>query len=122
MTQTNGAAERDALIRVVGLKKYYPMTKGFIIQRTTGVVKAIDGVSFSIMEGETYSLVGESGCGKTTTSRMILMVEPPTEGELYYQGESMLQFSGDDKREFRASLNAIFSKSGMKRQAAVYPH
>ena len=106
--QANGVGEPKALIRVEGLKKYYPMTKGFIIQRTTGIVKAIDGVSFSIPEGQTYSLVGESGCGKTTTSRMILMVEPPTEGEVYFQGESMSNFTSAEKREFHASVQAVF--------------
>ncbi len=78
------------------------------MQRTTGVVKAVDGVSFSISEGQTYSLVGESGCGKTTTARMILMVEPPTAGEIYFQGRAIGQFNGAEKREFRASIQSVF--------------
>ena len=78
------------------------------MQRTTGVVKAVDGVSFSISEGQTYSLVGESGCGKTTTARMILMVEPPTAGEIYFQGRAVGQFNGAEKREFRASIQSVF--------------
>ena len=86
MTQSeNGAGTRE-LLRLDDVKKHYPVTTGLIIQRTIGLVKAVDGISMTLGEGETYSLVGESGCGKTTTSRMVLMVERPTEGETYFQG------------------------------------
>ncbi|MCZ6614936.1 MAG: ATP-binding cassette domain-containing protein, partial [Chloroflexi bacterium] len=106
--QADGAGDTDPLIRAVGLKQHYPVTRGLVFRRTVGVVKAVDGVSFSIPEGQTYSLVGESGCGKTTTSRLILMVEPPTAGEVFFQGKSMQQFSGEEKRAFRASVQAVF--------------
>ena len=106
--QPNAMQNGDALVRVAQIKKHYPVTSGLILQRTVGVVKAVDGVSFSIREGETYSLVGESGCGKTTTSRMILMVEPPTEGEVYFEGKDMSRFSGAEKRAYRASVQAVF--------------
>jgi peptide/nickel transport system ATP-binding protein len=96
------------LVRVNAVKKHYPVTKGLILQRTIGQVKAVDGISFEIPEGQTYSLVGESGCGKTTTSRMILMVEPPTEGEVYFEGQSIQNFSGADQKNFRASVQAVF--------------
>ncbi len=108
MVQADGAGDTDPLIRAVGLKQHYPVTRGLVFRRTVGVVRAVDGVSFSIPEGQTYSLVGESGCGKTTTSRLILMVEPPTEGEVFFQGKSMQQFSGEEKRAFRASVQAVF--------------
>jgi len=98
----------EALVRLDGMKKHYPVTSGIIMQKTKGVVKAVDGVSFSIREGQTYSLVGESGCGKTTTSRMILMVEPPTEGSVYFEGKDMSRFSGAERREYRASVQAVF--------------
>ena len=107
-SQTELTDNRGALVSVEHVKKHYPVTSGLILQRTTGVVKAVDGVSFTIPEGQTYSLVGESGCGKTTTSRLILMVEPPTEGQVYFQGKAMDQFSGEEKREFRASVQAVF--------------
>jgi ABC-type oligopeptide transport system ATPase subunit len=70
-TEQNG----NVMVRVSQIKKHYPVTSGLILQRTQGLVKAVDGVSFSIGAGQTYSLVGESGCGKTTTSRMVLMVD-----------------------------------------------
>ena len=108
MTQTeNGAGARE-LLRLEGIKKYYPVTTGLIMQRTIGQVKAVDGISLTLPEGQTYSLVGESGCGKTTTSRMVLMVEPPTEGEAYFQGKAMAQFNRTETREFRASAKAVF--------------
>lgn len=98
----------EPLIRVSGVKKHYPVTSGLILQRTKGTVKAVDGVSFDIREGQTYSLVGESGCGKTTTSRMILMVEPPTEGEVYFEGKNMRQFSRSERQIYSASVQAVF--------------
>jgi oligopeptide/dipeptide ABC transporter ATP-binding protein len=108
MVQTNGHADPEALIRLDGLKKHYPVLKGIVFQKTVGVVKAVDGVSFSIPEGQTYSLVGESGCGKTTTSRQILMVEPPTEGEIYYQGTAMNKFTSEQRKDFHSSVQAVF--------------
>ena len=97
-----------SLISVNDMVKHYPVISGVIFQKTTGVVKAVDGISFSISEGQTYSLVGESGCGKTTTARMILMVEPLTAGQVYFEGRAMGQFNGAEKREFRASVQAVF--------------
>ena len=108
MTQTeNGSGTRE-LLRLEGVKKHYPVTSGLIMQRTVGQVKAVDGISLTISEGQTYSLVGESGCGKTTTSRMVLMVEPPTEGAAYFQGKSMGRLTRAETREFRASAKAVF--------------
>lgn len=108
MTQTEPGAGTRELLRLEGVKKHYPVTSGLIMQRTIGVVKAVDGISLTIPEGQTYSLVGESGCGKTTTSRMVLMVEPPTEGEAYFQGKPMGRLSRAETQEFRASAKAVF--------------
>ena len=108
MTQTEHGAGTRELLRLEGVKKHYPVTSGLIMQRTIGVVKAVDGISLTIPEGQTYSLVGESGCGKTTTSRMVLMVEPPTEGEAYFQGKPMARLSRAETQEFRASAKAVF--------------
>ncbi len=96
------------LVRLEGVKKHYPVTTGLVLQRTVGTVKAVDGISLAIPEGETYSLVGESGCGKTTTSRMVLMVEPPTEGAVYFEGRSMAGVGREDRKHFRASVQAVF--------------
>ena len=108
MTQAERSADARELLRLERIKKHYPVTSGLVMQRTIGLVKAVDGVSFTVSEGQTYSLVGESGCGKTTTSRMVLMVEPPTEGEAYFQGKSMGHFTRVETREFRASAKAVF--------------
>ncbi len=108
MTQSENGSGVQELLRLEGIRKYYPVTTGLIMQRTIGQVKAVDGISFAIPEGQTYSLVGESGCGKTTTSRIVLMVEPPTEGEAYFLGKSMARLTRGETQEFRASAKAVF--------------
>ena len=80
--------EKEPLIRVENLKKYYPI-RGGVITHTTGYVHSVDGVSFSIAEGETLGLVGESGCGKSTVGRQLVGLETPTGGRLFYQGKDM---------------------------------
>ncbi len=96
------------IIELENIRKYFPITKGVIMRRAMGQVKAVDGVSFRIREGETYSLVGESGCGKTTTARMVLQVETPTEGVMKFNGKDTRQFTNADRREYRASVQAVF--------------
>ena len=87
------AVTENTIISVEGLKKHYPVTKGAITKKLVGTVKAIDDISFTINKGETFSLVGESGCGKTTTTKMILMSEKPTDGIVKYEGADMAEFS-----------------------------
>jgi len=96
------------LLRVENLKKHFPVTKGLILQKTVGQVQAVDGISFSINHGETLGLVGESGCGKTTTSKLILKLEKPTEGKIYLNGEDIESFRGRGLREFRTQVQAVF--------------
>ena len=98
----------EALVRLEGVKKHYPVTTGLVLQRSIGTVKAVDGISFAISPGETYSLVGESGCGKTTTSRMVLLVEPTTEGSVFFEGKPMAEVSRQERQLFRASVQAVF--------------
>jgi ABC-type oligopeptide transport system ATPase subunit len=80
----------EPLLRVEGLKKHYPVTKGILFSRTLGHVKAVDGVSFTLRAGETVGLVGESGCGKTTTSKLILNLEAPTARFSWTASRSMI--------------------------------
>jgi oligopeptide/dipeptide ABC transporter ATP-binding protein len=97
-----------SLLRVQGVRKYFPVTKGLLIMRTVGHVKAVDGVSFEIKQGETLGLVGESGCGKTTTSRLILRLEAPTEGDVLLNGKSIYGLERQDLRDYRTAVQAVF--------------
>lgn len=101
--------DNTPLIRVENLKKYYPV-KGGIITHTTGYVKAVDEVSFSVMRGQTLGLVGESGCGKSTIGRQLVGLETPTGGKIYYDGVDLAVLRKDQKamREVRTKLQMIF--------------
>ncbi|HEV7544139.1 MAG TPA: oligopeptide/dipeptide ABC transporter ATP-binding protein [Reyranella sp.] len=96
------------LLRVEGLRKHFPLTKGILFARTLGYIKAVDDVSFEIRAGETLGLVGESGCGKTTTSRMILNLEAPTEGRILLEGEPIHALQGAALGAYRAKVQAVF--------------
>ena len=96
------------LLRVEGLRKHFPLTKGILFARTLGYIKAVDDVSFEIRAGETLGLVGESGCGKTTTSRMILNLEAPTEGQILLEGEPIHALQGAALVAYRAKVQAVF--------------
>jgi oligopeptide transport system ATP-binding protein len=99
--------KREPLISVDGLKTYYPIKKG-ILSRTVGHIKAVDGVSFSIFEGETLGLVGESGCGKSTIGRSIVRLENPTEGKIIFQGDDITGLSNKQMSDYRSNLQIIF--------------
>lgn len=98
--------KRD-LIRVEELVKYFPVRTG-LLQRVTNWVKAVDGVSFTIREGETFSLVGESGCGKTTVGRSMLRLVEPTSGKVYFDGREILQLSERELKDIRREMQIIF--------------
>lgn len=99
--------EKMPLIQVEDMKKYYPI-KGGIIDHTTGYVKAVDGVSFSIMEGETLGLVGESGCGKSTVGRQLVGLEHPTEGKIIFSGQDLSKLKKNEMMKIRTQLQMIF--------------
>ena len=98
------------LLEVENLKKYYPL-KGGIITHTTGYTHAVDGVSFSVREGETLGLVGESGCGKTTTGRTLLRLVEPTGGKIVYDGETIFDSEKNIKKDmgpYRRKMQIVF--------------
>lgn len=95
------------LIQVEHLKKYYPQ-KGGIITHTVGMTRAVDDVSFSICEGETLGLVGESGCGKSSIGRALVGLEPPTGGKIYYDGKDLLGLRKRELQEIRTQLQMVF--------------
>jgi oligopeptide transport system ATP-binding protein len=96
-----------SLLEIRNLKKYFPVGGGFFSRRT-GEVKAVDGVSLTVEEGETLGLVGESGCGKSTLGRTILRLIEPTSGEVYFQGTNLLALSHRELREMRRQMQIIF--------------
>ena len=98
----------DVVIQLDNCQKYFPVTRGLIIRHAIGQVKAVDGISFEIHEGQTYSLVGESGCGKTTTAKMVLQVETPTAGLIRFNGKDMAEFNSADRKLYRSSVQAVF--------------
>ncbi|KMK77831.1 ABC transporter ATP-binding protein [Alkalihalobacillus pseudalcaliphilus] len=98
---------KEVLLEVDGLKQYFPI-KGGIFGRTVNHVKAVDDISFTIKEGETVSIVGESGCGKSTTGRAILRLDNPYEGQVFFQGEDLLALSNTQMRKKRKDLQIIF--------------
>src|SRR3970282_683303 len=100
-------ANDDLILDVRNLYKYFPITKGFIVQRQVGAVKAVDGISFNIRRGETLGLVGESGCGKTTTGRVILRLMEPTSGEASFEGRDIFKLKKEELRLLRRNMRII---------------
>ncbi len=98
----------ENLVDIRDLKMHFPVTSGVIIQRQTGAIKAVDGVTFSIKRGETLGLVGESGCGKSTTGRAILQLYKPTGGEVVFDGTDLTKLGGEDMRKMRRKVQMIF--------------
>ena len=98
----------DTLIDVQGLKMHFPITEGIVMHRVVAQVKAVDGVSFRIQKGETLGLVGESGCGKTTTGRCILQLENPTNGQILYDGVDLNTLSSKQMVPYRQKIQVIF--------------
>jgi ABC-type oligopeptide transport system ATPase subunit len=101
------AAAATPILQVENLQTYFPIRSG-LLQRVTGHVKAVDGVSFDIAKGETLGLVGESGCGKTTVGRTLLRLIPPTGGRVMFEGRDMVTARGDTLKRLRRDMQIIF--------------
>ena len=99
---------RQPLVRVTGVKKYFPITQGIIFQREIGRVHAVDGVSLEVFPGETLGIVGETGCGKSTLARLICRLLPVTEGTIEFDGQDITHFKGNQLRQLRREIQMIF--------------
>jgi peptide/nickel transport system ATP-binding protein/oligopeptide transport system ATP-binding protein len=100
--------QAEPILRAERLTKHFPVTQGLLWMRVVGQVKAVDGVSFSVRQGETLAIVGESGCGKTTTARLVLRLEQPTAGRVFVDGNDVHALSGDGLRDYRTKVQAVF--------------
>jgi oligopeptide transport system ATP-binding protein len=100
-------SHNDVLLQVDDLVMHFPIYRG-VIQRQVGAVRAVDGISFNVRRGETLGLVGESGCGKSTTGRTILQLYKPTSGNVYFEGENLVNLKGEPLRKMRRKMQMIF--------------
>ena len=107
-TQNSTLKTQNSILEVRGLKKYFPIYSGLFAQRVEGWVRAVDDVSFSIRRGETLGLVGESGCGKTTTGRCILQLDRPTAGEVLFEGQNLARMADAALRPLRRQMQIVF--------------
>ncbi len=105
---TSPHSSQATLLRVENLKMHFPILRGLVFQRQVGSVKAVDGVSFAVRRGETLGLVGESGCGKSTTGRAILQLYRPTAGHVYFEGTDLTQLQGEELRRMRRRMQMVF--------------
>jgi len=101
-------SEKNVIVKVVGLKKHFPIKQGFFVKRTVAHVKAVDGVDFEIKKGETFALVGESGCGKTTVGRTILRLIDPTDGRIFFDGTDISKLGYKELLPFRRRMQIVF--------------
>jgi len=101
------STNNDVLLQVEDLKMHFPIYRG-VVQRQVGAVRAVDGVSFDVKRGETLGLVGESGCGKSTTGRTILQLYKPTAGNVHFDGKDLVKLKGEEMRLMRRKMQMIF--------------
>ncbi|MFD7105518.1 ABC transporter ATP-binding protein [Streptomyces celluloflavus] len=102
------AGPREPILEVRDLVKHYPLTRGVVFRKQVGAVRAVDGVSFTLHEGETLGIVGESGCGKSTVARLLVGLERPTAGRIRYQGQDITELSGRALKAVRRDIQMVF--------------
>ncbi|MYX60754.1 dipeptide ABC transporter ATP-binding protein [Streptomyces sp. SID8382] len=102
------AGTTEPVLEVRDLAKHYPLTRGVLVKRRTGAVRAVDTVSFALRRGETLGIVGESGCGKSTVARLLVSLERPTAGTIHYRGEDITRLSGRALRAVRRNIQMVF--------------
>jgi oligopeptide/dipeptide ABC transporter ATP-binding protein len=100
--------EKQLILRADHLQKHFAVTKGLLVMKVIGWVKAVDDISFSIRQGKTLALVGESGCGKTTTAKLILRLETPTAGQVFVDGKDVHTLRGNQLKDYRTTVQAVF--------------
>jgi oligopeptide transport system ATP-binding protein len=100
--------QNGTLVQVRNLKMHFPITQGIVVQRKVGAIKAVDGLNFDVQRGETLGLVGESGCGKSTTGRAILQLYRPTAGEVFFEDMNLTTMKGEALRRMRRRMQMIF--------------
>ncbi|HEY4911418.1 MAG TPA: ATP-binding cassette domain-containing protein, partial [Methylomirabilota bacterium] len=103
-----GTGHTEPLVRVRDLVKHFPITRGILLQRKFGAVRAVDGVSFDVARGETLGIVGETGCGKSTTARLIMRLLDPTSGEVRFDGQDITHVRGARLKAVRREMQMIF--------------
>jgi peptide/nickel transport system ATP-binding protein len=101
-------AGRQPLVKLEGVKKYFPVTQGILFQHRVGNVHAVDGVDLEVYPGETFGLVGETGCGKSTLARVVMRLHEPTEGRITFEGNDITHAKGRELREKRRDMQMIF--------------
>jgi oligopeptide transport system ATP-binding protein len=107
-TPLPGTGTGEPLLEVRSLKKYFPLTRGVVFKKTVGHVRAVDGVSLRLGRGETLGLVGESGCGKSTVSKLLVALEKPTDGEILYKGRDVAKMGARELKKYRREVQIIF--------------
>jgi oligopeptide transport system ATP-binding protein len=111
MTNPSGPStpsSTEPVLRVTDMVKHFPLTRGIVFKKQIGAVKAVDGVSFDLLPGETLGLVGESGCGKSTVARLLTGLEKPTAGSAFFEGQDIVTAKGKDLRRMRRNIQMVF--------------
>jgi oligopeptide transport system ATP-binding protein len=103
-----GDGRGEPLVRIEGVRKWFPLTRGILIQKTVGHVHAVDGVDLEVYPGETVGLVGETGCGKSTLARVVMRLYDTTEGRIWFEGRDVTKTSGRELRDLREDMQMIF--------------